>query len=317
MARIVDGLGSDDPAWRRKAGRAVALSVAIDAGLARCRLARPRALVSGFWRSGTTWLQETLADALRAKTAFEPLSPMEPRRRAMADATGDEDRLQAAIPPPGPSAGPLLALLREAGTGRRSSPFTLSCRKSAAEALRRGVVVKDVRLQANLPAAHAALGAPVIHLRRHPCGVVASLRAAAWHWSFARVSLPELAAGLGEGGEDLAGFDTDELARTAAFWALTERCAARGLAGQGWGRLVGYEAMLDDPAGTVTGLCRWLGREPRPGTDFGAPSATVHPDVFAAAGRPRDRWRTALSPAEGGRVEEIADALFPAWREPM
>src|SRR5262245_54727605 len=33
-------------------------------------------LLSGFWRSGTTWLQEALRDVLYAKTLFEPLCPL-------------------------------------------------------------------------------------------------------------------------------------------------------------------------------------------------------------------------------------------------
>jgi hypothetical protein len=32
-------------------------------------------LINGFWRSGTTWLQQTLVQALNAKSLFEPFSP--------------------------------------------------------------------------------------------------------------------------------------------------------------------------------------------------------------------------------------------------
>ncbi len=60
----------------------------------------PIVLVSGFWRSGTTWVQECLAESLGAKTIFEPLSPQEPRRRAFLASRfpADEDALQAFIP---------------------------------------------------------------------------------------------------------------------------------------------------------------------------------------------------------------------------
>ncbi len=54
----------------------------VDAALGLSGLARPVVLVSGFWRSGTTWLQECLVEGLEAKSIFEPLSPQEPRRRA-------------------------------------------------------------------------------------------------------------------------------------------------------------------------------------------------------------------------------------------
>ena len=32
-------------------------------------------LINGFWRSGTTWLQQTFVDAMDAKSLFEPFSP--------------------------------------------------------------------------------------------------------------------------------------------------------------------------------------------------------------------------------------------------
>ena len=57
--------------------RALAVRV-VDLACARLGWARPVAVVIGFWRSGTSWLQQSLAATLRAKTVFEPLSPAIP-----------------------------------------------------------------------------------------------------------------------------------------------------------------------------------------------------------------------------------------------
>jgi hypothetical protein len=48
---------------------------AVDLITGRLGAARPVVFVSGFWRSGTTWMQELLAKSLHAKTVFEPLLP--------------------------------------------------------------------------------------------------------------------------------------------------------------------------------------------------------------------------------------------------
>jgi hypothetical protein len=141
--------------------------------------------------------------------------------------------------------------------------------------------------------------------------VVASLVAADWHWSFARVRLARLAPEAAA----LRPYDTDAVSRIAAYWAHVERQAAQALAGQAWGKAVAYEALAADPGAVVADLCDWLGLRRRGTPDFSRPAASVHPDVFAARAAAPEPWRRTLSEAEIRRVEEIADAVFPAWRQ--
>ena len=297
--------------WVVAAG--LALAGGVDAALGLAGLAGPVVVVSGFWRSGTTWLQECLAESLGAKSIFEPLSPQEPRRRAALEGRfpGDEDALQAFIPGPWSAAAAEWRGFAAACRGLHGGAFLLSCRGSVAESARTAIVVKDVRLHLNIAPVHRRLGVPVVHLRRHPCAVAASLVAADWHWSFSRVRLARLAPEAGA----LAPYDTDAVSRIAAYWSHVERHASRALAGRSWGRVVAYEDLAEDPGAVVAGLCAWLGRRQRGLPDFTRPAASIHPDAFAARAAGPEPWRSILSPAEVDRIEGIADALFPAWRD--
>ena len=322
-SRLIYGYAGGAKRGARGTALAVAAARGIDQGLGAMRLARPVLLVSGFWRSGTTWLQECMAVALGAKTVFEPLSPMEGRRAAHLKRlypADDEDLCQATIPGPWPAEDEAWTYLDRACASRFASEYLMSCRRTVAESFRLGIVVKDVRLQANLPAFHARYGTPVIHVRRHPCAVVASLITANWHWSFERAPLamllPRLGGALSEAERARAlSFDTDALHRIAALWAVTERLAATHLAGRAWGALASYERFSADPAAVMAELCRALGLVQRTAVDFSQPSASVHPEAFAAYGTaPRERWRTLLSPDEINAVHAVADAIYPDWR---
>ena len=191
-SRLIYGYAKGRQHGPRRTALGVATATAIDRALGHGGATRPVLLVSGFWRSGTTWIQESLAAALTAKTVFEPLAPMDAAakellRRRFPDDT--EDLRQATVLGPCPFDDPLWAVLGDAATGRLATSYLLSCRQTVAESLRTRSVVKDVRLQANLAAFHHRFGTPVLHVRRHPCAVAASLIAADWHWSFARADL--------------------------------------------------------------------------------------------------------------------------------
>ena len=287
---------------------------AVDWTLARLRASRPVVLVSGFWRSGTTWLQESLAESLRAKTVFEPLSPLDPRRRAMVEAAfdGHGDSLQAAIPGPWTEDDPAWPFLDAACTGRHTSNFILNCRRGLRESFLTRVVVKDVRLQFNLPAFNRRFRVPVIHLRRHPCAVTASLLAADWSWSFERASLDRLLPAAVEGRAGIVrDCDRDGLSRIAATWAVTERCADADLAGRPWARRPVYEDLVGDPGPAFAALCTSLGLARRLDADFGRLSAST-----VAAVAPRDRWRQALTPTEIARIEAIVTRIHPGCLAP-
>ena len=292
----------------------VAGALAVDRGMATLGLSRPVLVVSGFWRSGTTWLQECFADSLGAKTVFEPLSPMEPRRRLMlGDTFATEDALQAFVPGPDQDAT-LWTFLDAAACGRTGSRFSLSCRRSLWESFRTGIVVKDVRLHRNLCAVHERFAVPVVHVRRHPCAVVASLRAANWHWSFDRLSLLDGPLPHGDP-EFLRECDTDPLSRLTAVWALHEREAASALQGRPWACEMTYEAMVRAPRRQIAAAGERLGLRLARDAASERPSASIDPTAFASvATRRSDFWRTALAEPEIARIEQIASTIYPGWR---
>ena len=322
MRRLIDEYVGGRKVAPLRRGLAVGAACAVDRALARLKGAKPILLVNGFWRSGTTWLQECCAEALDAKTVFEPLSPLNPERRAMmAGFFGDdEDIVQAFIPEARPDDEAFWRFLDGACVGRQANTFTLSCRRNARESFKRSVVVKDVRLHRNLDGFHRRYGVPVVHIRRHPCAVVASLLAADWHWSFERVRLAAVLPKLGDAsassraasGFDM--FDTDAVSRIAAFWAVNERCADAALRGQPWGRLMTYEHLSADPASALAGLCDGLGLKQLRPASFETPSASIHPEVFAATPNRSEGWRRSLPASAIGRIEAVADTLYPDWR---
>ncbi len=301
--------GDFDGARRGPLGARLAVdgARAVDWTLARIRAARPTVLVSGFWRSGTTWVQECLAEATAAKTVFEPLSPLDPRRRAMlASLRLPYDSLQAAMPGPLTEDDPLWRFLDHACTGRHSSNFTLNCRSTLLDSFATRIVVKDVRLPFNLDGFHRRFGVPVLHLRRHPCAVAASLLAADWDWSFSRVRLDDLLPPADDREAVLSGCDGDALSRIAAWWAVTERHAAASLGGRAWAHTVVYEDVLADPAPAFAALCARLGLPQRRAPRFARVSASTVGSTV-----PRDRWRSSLSRGEIARVEAIVTRIHP------
>jgi hypothetical protein len=283
--------------------------------------------VTGFWRSGTTWLQDLLAAALAAKTTFEPLSPRIPKYAALITSPrlpgydAHETFMPCLDRVPDEA---LWRYLDDAFHGFCSGHFTLLCRTAVRESLRRRVVVKCVRLQFSHTAVHGRYGVPVIHLRRHPCAVAASLKTTRWAWSFDGVRLADIGfaadgdrlALFGGDAEHLAAlverFDTDPLSRAAAYWALTERYVDQRLAGRPWARIVDYEAAVAQPEATLAELGAFL-REPAFGRLGPARDSPVtEPESRGLSGQARAQaWRHRLTAEEIGHVREIVGLIFP------
>jgi hypothetical protein len=313
---------------RRLSGRGEkAAARLIDRACAGIGWSRPVALVTGFWRSGTTWLQEYLAAALAAKTVFEPLSPRIPAYAALLEPcrlpgyAAQEAFMPCLDREPDDA---LWRYLDQAFRGFCSGHFALLCRVAVRESLRRRVVVKCVRLQFSQTAVHERYGVPLIHLRRHPCAVVASLKTTRWAWSFEAVRLADL--GLGPGGDRLTPFgddaaplaallerfDTDPLSRATAYWAVTERYVEARLAARPWARILAYEAAVAQPGPTLAELGTFL-RQPAlvrlgPGRD----SPVTEPESRGLPAQARAQaWRHRLTAEEIGRVAEIVGLVFP------
>ena len=263
-----------DPLDLRRAGY-------LDKAMAAAGLVKPIVLISGFWRSGTTWVQECIASAVGAKTVFEPLSPKIPARKKALEATGlhGDALLECAIPSSLNEDDAVWTYLDRAFNAVDTDVFGLTCRRSVRESLRHAIVVKCVRLQFNLTQVHLRYGLPVIHIQRRPVDAVTSLLRAHWYWTLNDVSLAEI---FPERGAELAPFDLNAVSRASAIWAITEREAFRSLAGQAWAKVVQYENMLVAPQETITSLCAFIRCKQRHRPETSLPSASnwgVRPDI--------------------------------------
>jgi hypothetical protein len=284
----------------------------VDWTTARLGRARPVVLVSGFWRSGTTWLQELLAAGIGAKTVFEPLSPQNARRSDMLQRAGiaRHDVREALIPGPAAPTDPMWRYLDAAFSGAYGSNFTRACRQSVRESLLTTIVVKDVRLQFNLDRAHERYRLPVIHIRRHPGAAIASLLAQRWTWSLRDVSLHDL---VPDRFAELAAFDGDAISRLAAYWAVTEKYVDATLEKRAWATTVTYEDAVAAPGPVVSTLCDFIGRTQTKIPDFHAPSASHFGQAdLAFAARP-DRWKETLGAADIERIRSIVATIYPEY----
>jgi hypothetical protein len=195
-------------------------------------------VVSGFWRSGTTWLQESLTQLLGAKTVFEPFHFEVPAARALLSANQPAPRsapfLELHMPYCGDAelSGALRGVFDGALRGTLAGRGTRLLRTDPRECLRRRIVVKLVRGHLCLSAAQRTFGMPIIHVYRDPRGVIASVMQTGWDWLFDHLRLSEQLLEPQDGRADVFGKWSDaieeydeqgKIARLAAYWAITER----------------------------------------------------------------------------------------------
>jgi len=221
-------------------------------------------VVSGFWRSGTTWLEETLAEILQAKTIFEPFHFLVPAAKQLFKYYGvakkSESFRELFIPYCGERAlemNPLLhhyydRALRADLAGRAVRVL----RKNALESHRARVLVKFTRGQFSLRAAQKTFSMPIIHVYRDPRAIVASAKMTDWYWLFDHLSLKEQLLEIKDGRaeffaqwqEEIHEYDGDKVSRIAAYWAMTEKFLQNAFA-KSASRIafVSYERLCREP----------------------------------------------------------------------
>jgi hypothetical protein len=240
---------------------------------------RDTLIVSGFWRSGTTWVQQVAARLLRAKTVFEPLHFLVP---AVHDVYRDsqigakpDPVLELFMPYCGErtlDAGALKDLFQRSLQGDLPGSAVRLLRTGVGESMRRRVVLKLMRAHLCMRAAQNTFSMPIVHVVRDPRAVVASIRMTNWAWLFDHLSLREQliepadgrAAFFRQWQDDILRYDrSSTTARIAAYWALTERFLATSCAG-GDARFVfaSYEELCESPESVLLSTLERLGLEP-------------------------------------------------------
>lgn len=232
-------------------------------------------VVSGFWRSGTTWLQESLAALIGAKTVFEPFHWRVPAYIEAVTTDGhlprqDVPYLKAYLPYLGHPRieRELWRFIEEvlrANVGDGS--WIRRTRSSTYESLRSRVVVKMVRGQLCLPAIQNRFGTPIVHICRDPRAIIASIQRNDWGWWLADLSLREQLLEPTDGRFDfferwrdlILHYDKqDVVTRIVAYWALLE-LFAREHGGSDRLLLVSYERLCRDTEGVLARLLRQMG----------------------------------------------------------
>jgi hypothetical protein len=200
-------------------------------------------VVSGFARSGTTWLQQSLASILRAKTVFEPFHHLAPTAEPIHAALNISDKSihfrELCFPyscEPTLRDGPLFDAFAQSLRSVVPGFAVRILRTGVEESLWSRVVVKTVRAHLCLQSAQNTFSMPVVHIYRDPRAVLASIRMTDWGWLYDHLSLRGQLLEIEDGRADYFGKWRDEileydqqdtLTRVVAYWALTERFLAQ------------------------------------------------------------------------------------------
>lgn len=288
-------------------------------------------VVSGFWRSGTTWLQESLSALLGAKTIFEPFHYRVPLARELFRYYGlckkpapVRELFMPCCCEPNLAAQPFLQRYFDAALrGSLTGEIVRVLRTGVDESQCTRVVTKFTRGHLSLAAAHASFGMPLVHVRRDPRSVIASARMTSWSWLFDHLDLPEQLLQVKDGRRRLFAphaaalreYNTDTVSRMAAYWAMTENVMhqAFGLQQKERAVIVCYEALSLGGAAALLELLEQLGFE----SVDEAGLHTVGRDSFSTSvGRQgmtaeqRVRgWQRVLSMQEAQRIVDVVCEL--------
>jgi hypothetical protein len=288
---------------------------------------RDTLFVSGFWRSGTTWLQQALETLLQAKLVYEPLYCLVPDMRAVyADhgvAHRTKEYLRLYMPftaQPTVVGRPLHAFFDRALRSDLPGNWLRAYRGDFEHNFRTHVIVKCVRAQLCLRAVQNTFGMPVLHVYRDPRAIIASVRMTSWSWLFEPLNLvrqllkppDDRAAYFKTWRAEIQAYDEQDVtARLAAYWALTEKYVQHSYAGHRSRFVaVSYEELCRRRESLLLETLRQLDVHPAASTD----SLSLASDSSTTSERRRgasvgDRiagWKTILSRAEAATIEAIA-----------
>ena len=273
-------------------------------------------LVNGFWRSGTTWLQQTLVEALNAKSLFEPFSPAAGHQWDQLSGNVSDASRSVYMPLSADCLTPrdrikLHLALRGVGT----HGYTHFLRDSESPSWTKDLVVKFTQLGFVLDEVADTFNVPVIHIRRHPAAVFASFSETDWEWRFEDVRLRGLyspqdyARGTPERkrAETLLRYDRTPAERLAALWSLSESMAQKSIIG-GKAHLVRYEDVVGHGPGILNRL--QLSSVNIASNDTASPVTTSGREQLSVSQRLND-WQSRLSKTDIDTIYSVCRELFP------
>lgn len=301
-------------------------------------------IINGFWRSGTTWIMELVADMIRAKTVFEPFNPPMPEIAPMGhSAIG---HCLAEIEPPRTDYAFVCTLMpyvadqldldsQLAGVVKKALLGKLRARKlgrkNLKECLRPRVITKFTRGSLCMRPIQDAFSAPVLHVIRDPRASIASLKKLE-NGNFAkgafnnfplRAQLLEIhddrADYFGRWADDIEMFEqATDYHRLAAYYCLTEQYLFDSFRdAQHPFRIIRFESVGLSKAATLRQTINQLGLSSLDHHDddyeaaFNRPSGTDW-NNSNPTNRPsiEDRlfgWRKKLSKAEVRAISEVVE----------
>lgn len=210
-------------------------------------------LINGFWRSGTTWLQESLEHMLQARSVFEPLNYHgvevynSPRRFSLKRSLPEfsppryDYSFANLFMPYAPESLAVRPQTRRVVDAALRGQLVMRMyghrRKSLQDCLALTVVTKFTRAAMCLSAIARDFGVPIVHVHRDPRAVIASIQSLdGGHFaddSFNQLSLVDQLLRVQDGRHhyfrqwqsDIEAIDqTSATGRIAAYFCLTERC---------------------------------------------------------------------------------------------
>lgn len=210
-------------------------------------------IVTGFWRSGTTWLQESLTRALTAKSVFEPLHPeaigyksyVKSHYRGRAESSGgympfvpvtsylrEDPRLETHILRALTGGVPGVFHKAARDSNRIESGVVSKVKARLREASRMRVVTKFLRGHLISPHLQTLVTTPLIHIRRDPRAVIESMLRQSWADWIREISLEKLLLDNGDKRSKVfqrwtgkirhSDAEDDFPVRLGIYWAFTE-----------------------------------------------------------------------------------------------
>lgn len=288
-----------------------------------CKISAPlladTVIISGFWRSGTTWLQQQVAESLNAKTIFEPYSPASGHNWSQVPEDNPDANKHVFMP----LSLDMLSerdqnVLTDACKGIGRHGFAYFLYKNHTDALRKSLVLKFTRIGFLLPELASEISTPIIHIRRHPGSVFASFKNTDWDWKFEEVNLTKLFQTDNQSASDsdqamiekLREHDRSPATRFAALWGLSEKRAQEAIDAKQIA-LVDYNDLVDGEV-KMDSILREMGLKASAiaETKSASPVTTADRTQLTAKERKHD-WTKRLTDQEIRDIHDTLADVFP------